>query len=82
MPMGLTEGRGPKTVWSNPAEIIRRLTPENPVMVFGADHRLVRVGLDRIGDQARKALQETLRGGAQDRPGSRASTWPRPMRST
>ena len=34
MPMGLTEGRGPKTVWSNPAEIIRRLTPENPVMVF------------------------------------------------
>ena len=32
--MGLTEGRGPKTVWDNPAEIIRRLAPENPVMVF------------------------------------------------
>ena len=34
MPMGLTEGRGPKTVWDNPAEIIRTLAPENPVMVF------------------------------------------------
>ena len=34
MPMGLTEGRGPKTVWSNPAEIIRTLAPENPVMAF------------------------------------------------
>ncbi len=32
--MGLTEGRGPKTVWANPAEIIRSLAPENPVMVF------------------------------------------------
>ena len=32
--MGLTEGRGPKTVWANPAEIIRNLQPENPVMVF------------------------------------------------
>lgn len=32
--MGMTEGRGPKTVWDNPAEIIRRLAPENPVMVF------------------------------------------------
>lgn len=32
--MGLTEGRGPKTVWDNPAEIIRTLAPENPVMVF------------------------------------------------
>ncbi|KGJ05593.1 ornithine decarboxylase [Paracoccus halophilus] len=32
--MGLTEGRGPKTVWANPTEIIRRLTPENPVMAF------------------------------------------------
>ncbi|WP_074968103.1 type III PLP-dependent enzyme [Paracoccus aminovorans] len=32
--MGLTEGRGPKTVWDNPAEIIRALAPENPVMVF------------------------------------------------
>ncbi|WP_347265738.1 type III PLP-dependent enzyme [Paracoccus sp. (in: a-proteobacteria)] len=32
--MGLTEGRGPKTVWANPAEIIRVLAPENPVMAF------------------------------------------------
>lgn len=32
--MGLTEGRGPKTVWANPAEIIRNLAPENPVMAF------------------------------------------------
>lgn len=32
--MGLTEGRGPKTVWANPAEIIRILAPENPVMAF------------------------------------------------
>lgn len=37
--MGLTEGRGAgtsgmKTVWSNPAEIIRSLSPEHPVMVF------------------------------------------------
>ena len=32
--MGLTEGRGPKTVWANPAEIIRSLAPENPVMAF------------------------------------------------
>ncbi|MBD9526131.1 type III PLP-dependent enzyme [Paracoccus sp. PAR01] len=32
--MGLTEGRGPKTVWNNPAEIIRVLAPEDPVMVF------------------------------------------------
>ena len=32
--MGLTEGRSPKTVWNDPAEIIRTLAPENPVMVF------------------------------------------------
>lgn len=32
--MGLTEGRWAKTIWDNPAEIIRTLTPENPVMVF------------------------------------------------
>ncbi|MBV0891881.1 type III PLP-dependent enzyme [Paracoccus sp. Z118] len=32
--MGLTEGHQAKTVWENPAEIIRSLTPENPVMVF------------------------------------------------
>jgi len=32
--MGLTEGRGPKIVWKNPAEIVRSLAPENPVMVF------------------------------------------------
>ncbi|MTH76666.1 type III PLP-dependent enzyme [Paracoccus aestuariivivens] len=32
--MGLTEGRGPKTVWKNPAELIRVLAPENPVMVL------------------------------------------------
>ncbi|MDF3607095.1 type III PLP-dependent enzyme [Paracoccus sp. DMF-8] len=32
--MGLTEGRGAKTVWANPVEIIRNLAPENPVMVF------------------------------------------------
>lgn len=32
--MGLTEGRGAKTVWANPAEIIRILQPENPVMAF------------------------------------------------
>lgn len=35
--MGLTEGRGPKTVWANPAEIIRSLAPENPVMVFAPE---------------------------------------------
>ncbi|MFV0382793.1 type III PLP-dependent enzyme [Paracoccus sp. (in: a-proteobacteria)] len=32
--MGLTEGRGPKRIWTNPAEIIRALAPDNPVMVF------------------------------------------------
>lgn len=32
--MGLTEGRGTKTIWKNPAEIIRTLSPENPVMAF------------------------------------------------
>ena len=32
--MGLTEGHQAKTVWENPAEIIRALAPENPVMVF------------------------------------------------
>ena len=32
--MGLTEGRGPRTVWDNPADIIRLLAPENPVMAF------------------------------------------------
>ncbi|WP_299358049.1 type III PLP-dependent enzyme [uncultured Paracoccus sp.] len=32
--MGLSEGRQAKTVWDNPAEIIRSLQPENPVMVF------------------------------------------------
>lgn len=32
--MGLTEGRGPKTIWANPAEIIRSMAPENPVMAF------------------------------------------------
>ncbi len=32
--MGLTEGRGTKTVWTNPAEIMRVLKPDNPVMVF------------------------------------------------
>lgn len=32
--MGLTEGHQAKTVWHNPAEIIRTLRPENPVMVF------------------------------------------------
>lgn len=32
--MGLTEGHQAKTVWDNPAEIIRSLKPENPVMVF------------------------------------------------
>lgn len=34
--MGLTEGLGPKTIWENPADIIRQLAPENPVMVFDA----------------------------------------------
>ncbi len=32
--MGLTEGHQAKTVWDNPADIIRSLRPENPVMVF------------------------------------------------
>ena len=32
--MGLTEGHQAKTVWENPAEIVRSLHPENPVMVF------------------------------------------------
>lgn len=32
--MGLTEGHMAKTVWENPAEIVRALTPENPVIVF------------------------------------------------
>ncbi|HRO14956.1 MAG TPA: type III PLP-dependent enzyme [Paracoccus sp. (in: a-proteobacteria)] len=32
--MGLSEGREAKTVWQNPAEIIRVMAPENPVMVF------------------------------------------------
>ncbi|MDS9467007.1 type III PLP-dependent enzyme [Paracoccus sp. MBLB3053] len=32
--MGLTEGRGPKTLWDNPAAIIRQLAPDNPVMAF------------------------------------------------
>ena len=32
--MGLTEGHQAKTVWENPAEIVRALTPENPVIVF------------------------------------------------
>ena len=32
--MGLTEGHQAKTVWENPAEIVRSLKPENPVMVF------------------------------------------------
>lgn len=32
--MGLTEGHKAKTVWENPAEIVRSLRPENPVMVF------------------------------------------------
>ena len=32
--MGLTEGHQAKTVWENPAEIVRALAPENPVMVF------------------------------------------------
>lgn len=34
--MGLTEGRAPRTIWTNPAELIRQLTPEHPVMVFDA----------------------------------------------
>lgn len=32
--MGLTEGRGPRTLWDNPAQIIRALAPDHPVMVF------------------------------------------------
>lgn len=32
--MGLSEGPIRKTIWKNPAEIIRDLTPENPVMAF------------------------------------------------
>ena len=32
--MGLTEGHQAKTVWDNPAEIVRNLRPENPVLVF------------------------------------------------
>lgn len=32
--MGLTEGHLAKTVWENPAEIVRSLKPENPLMVF------------------------------------------------
>lgn len=32
--MGLTEGRGAKTVWQNPADIIRTTAPENPIMAF------------------------------------------------
>ena len=32
--MGLTEGHEAKTIWDNPAEIVRSLKPENPVMVF------------------------------------------------
>ena len=32
--MGLTEGHMAKTVWENPAEIVRSLRPENPVLVF------------------------------------------------
>lgn len=34
--MGLTEGRGPRTIWDNPADIIRQLAPDNPVMVLDA----------------------------------------------
>ena len=32
--MGLSEGHQAKTVWENPAEIVRSLRPENPLMVF------------------------------------------------
>lgn len=32
--MGLSEGHTAKTIWDNPAEIIRALKPEDPVMVF------------------------------------------------
>ncbi|WP_134679509.1 type III PLP-dependent enzyme [Paracoccus ravus] len=32
--MGLTEGRGPRAVWTDPAEIIRLHAPQHPVMVF------------------------------------------------
>lgn len=32
--MGRIEGRWAKNLWDNPAEIIRTLTPEHPVMVF------------------------------------------------
>lgn len=32
--MGLSEGQLAVTVWDNPAEIIRSLQPENPVLVF------------------------------------------------
>lgn len=32
--MGLSEGNQAKTVWDNPAEIVRSLRPENPVLVF------------------------------------------------
>ena len=32
--MGLTEGHRAKTIWENPADIIRALQPENPVMAF------------------------------------------------
>lgn len=32
--MGLTEGRGPRTLWNNPAQIIRALAPDHPVMAF------------------------------------------------
>ena len=32
--MGLSEGNQAKTVWENPAEIVRSLRPENPVLVF------------------------------------------------
>ena len=56
--MGLTEGHQAKTVWENPAEIVRALAPENPVMVFAPTILQARATADSVHEL--KQVHRTL----------------------
>ena len=70
MPMGLTEGRGPKTIWDNPAEIIRQLSPENPVMVFAPSVLHATARINKRWCPRGRAYSAACRAGACGAPGA------------
>ena len=76
-----------KTVWENPAEVIRHLAPEHPVMVFAPTVLQDRArqfidGFPGLVTYAVKSNPDEVVTRTLSPPASAVSTWPRPSRST